>query len=55
MRTPRFKIVDHVKLSKRKHTFAGYDQNWTEEIFVIKKVEILCLRHMLLKISIETL
>ena len=36
---PRFKIGDHVRISKYKNSFAkGYAPNWSEEIFVIKKV-----------------
>ena len=34
---PKFKVVDHVRISKYKITFAkGYIPNWFEEIFVIK-------------------
>ena len=37
---PKFKVGDHVKISKYKNTFAkGYTSNWSEELFVIKKVE----------------
>ena len=37
---PKFKIVDHVRISKYKNIFAkGYTQNWAEEAFVIKKVK----------------
>ena len=36
---PKFKVVDHVKISKYKRTFAkGDSPNWSEEVFVIKKV-----------------
>ena len=36
----KFKVGDHVKISKYKSIFAkGYTPNWYEEIFVIKKVE----------------
>ena len=32
-------IVDHVRISKYKNIFAkGYNPNWSEEVFVIKKV-----------------
>ena len=34
-----FKIGDHVRISKYKNIFAkGYTPNWSEEVFVIKKV-----------------
>ena len=37
---PKFKIGDHVRISKYKNIFAkGYMPNWSEEIFVIKKVK----------------
>ena len=37
---PKFKIGDIVRISKYKNTFAkGYVANWSEEIFVIKKVK----------------
>ena len=37
---PKFKVGDHVKISKCKNIFAkGYAPNWSEEIFVIKKVK----------------
>ena len=37
---PKFKIGDHVRLSKYKNIFAkGYTPNWPEEVFVIKKVK----------------
>ena len=37
---PRFKVGDHVRISKYKTIFAkGYTPNWSEEIFVIKKVK----------------
>ena len=35
---PKFKVGDHVRISKYKDIFAkGYTLNWSEEIFVIKK------------------
>ena len=35
---PKFKVGDHVRISKYKNTFAkGYAPNWSEEIFLIKK------------------
>ena len=39
---PKFKVGDHVRISKYKNIFAkGYTPNWSEEVFVIKKVKIL--------------
>ena len=39
-RNSKFKAGDHVRISKYKNIFAkGYAPNWTEEIFVIKKVK----------------
>ena len=35
---PKFKVGDHVRISKYKNLFAkGYTPNWSEEVFVIKK------------------
>ena len=35
---PKFKIGDHVRISKYKNIFAkGYNLSWSEEVFVIKK------------------
>ena len=37
---PTFKVGDHVRISKYKNIFAkGYTPNWSEEVFVIKKVK----------------
>ena len=37
---PKFKVGDRVRISKYKNTFAkGYMSNWSEEVFVIKKVK----------------
>ena len=37
---PKFKVGDCVRISKYKHIFAkGYMPNWSEEVFVIKKVQ----------------
>ena len=37
---PKFKVGDRVRISKNKNIFAkGYTPNWSEEIFVIKKVK----------------
>ena len=36
----KFKVDDHVRISKHKTIFAkGYRLNWSEEVFVIKKVK----------------
>ena len=37
---PKFKVGDHVRISKYRNIFAkGYMPNWSEEVFVIKKVK----------------
>ena len=37
---PKFKVGDHVRISKYKNIFAkGYTPNWCEEVFVIQKVK----------------
>ena len=37
---PKFKVGDHVRISKYKNIFAkGYAPNWSEEVFFIKKVK----------------
>ena len=39
-RDPKFKVGDHVRISKYRNIFAkGYTPNWSEEVFVIKKVK----------------
>ena len=36
---PKFKVGDHVKISKYKNIFAkGYISNWCEEVFVVSKI-----------------
>ena len=36
---PKFKVGDHVRISKYKNIFAkGYTSNWSEEMFVIKVI-----------------
>ena len=36
---PKFKVCDHVRISKYKSIFGKeYTPNWSEEIFVIKKI-----------------
>ena len=37
---PKFKVGDHVRISKHKNIFAkGYTQDWLEEFFVFSKIE----------------
>ena len=37
---PKFKVGDHVRISKYKNIFAkGYAPNWLEEVFVINKIK----------------
>ena len=37
---PKFKVGDRVRISKYKNIFAkGYSPNWSEEIFVVKKIK----------------
>ena len=36
---PKFKICDHVRISKYKNIFAkGYTSNWSEEVFIVSKI-----------------
>ena len=36
---PKFKVGDHVRISKYKNIFAkGYTPNWSEEVFVFSKI-----------------
>ena len=36
----KFKVGDHVRISKYKNTFAkGYTPNWSEEVFIINKAK----------------
>ena len=38
--SPKFKVDDHVRISKCKNIFEkGYVPNWSEEVFLIKKVK----------------
>ena len=40
---PKFKVNDHVRISRYKNIFAkGYAPNWREEIFVVKKNKKYC-------------
>ena len=35
---PKFKVVDHARISKYKNIFAkGYAPNWSEEVFIVSK------------------
>ena len=37
---PKFKVGDNVRISKFENVFAkGYTSNWSEEIFIIKKMK----------------
>ena len=37
---PKFKVGDHVRISKYKNVFAkGYASNWSEENFVFSKIK----------------
>ena len=53
-KNPKFKIGDYVRLSTYKNVFAkGCAPNWSEEVFAIKKVKILCRGHVSLMVLIE--
>ena len=42
---PKFKVGYHVRISKYKNIFAkGYTPNWSEEVFLIKKIKNTVLR-----------
>ena len=37
---PKFKVGDHVRISKHKNIFAkGYSPNWSKEVFVVGKIK----------------
>ena len=37
---PKFEVGDHVRISKYKNILVkGYTPNWSEEIFIIKKIK----------------
>ena len=39
-KSPKFKVGDNVRISKYKNIFAkGYTPNWSEEVFVVNKVQ----------------
>ena len=50
----KFKISDIVRISKYKNIFVKrYVPNWSEEVFILKKLKALCCGHMLLLILTE--
>ena len=37
---PKFKVGEHVRISKYKNIFAkGYTANWSEEVFIVSKIK----------------
>ena len=39
-RNPKFKVGDHVRISKYKNIFAkGYVPNWSEEVFIVNEIK----------------
>ena len=37
---PKFKVGDHVRISNYRNIFGkGYAPNWSEEVFVVKKIK----------------
>ena len=39
-RDPKFKVGDHVRISKCKNIFAkGYTSNWSIQVFIVKKIK----------------
>ena len=51
-KNPKFKVGDHVRISKLKNIFAkGYTPNWSEEVLVVSKIKKQFLGLMLLMIS----
>ena len=37
---PKFKVGDHVRISKYKNIFArGYTPSWSEEVFIVSKIK----------------
>ena len=39
-KSPKFKVDDHVRISKYKNIFAkGYFPNWSEEVFIVNKIK----------------
>ena len=51
---PKFKVGNHVRISKYKNIFAkGYSPNWSEKVLLLVKLKIQFHGHMLLMVSIE--
>ena len=51
IKDPKFKVGDQVRISKYRNMFTkGYKLNWSEEVFIIKKLKIQFHGHMLLMI-----
>ena len=49
---PKFKVGDHVRISKHKNVFAkGYTPDWSEDVLAIKEVKLQFHGDMLLIIS----
>ena len=45
---PKFKVDDHVRISKYKNIFAkGYTPNWSEEVLWLKKLKIRFHEHVI--------
>ena len=39
-KNPKFKVGEHVRISKHINVFAkGYTQKWSEEVFIIRKIK----------------
>ena len=39
-RDPKFKVGDHLRISKSKNIFAkGYPPNWSEQVFVVSRIK----------------
>ena len=50
---PKFKVGNHVRISKYKNTFAkDYTPNWSEEVLTISEIKIQFHGHMLLMILV---
>ena len=44
----KFQVGDHVRISKYKNIFTkGYSPDWSEEVFIIKKLKVLFHEHIL--------
>ena len=50
---PKFKVGDHVRISKHKSSFAkGYTPNWSEEVLLLTKLKMRFKGHILSMILI---